>query len=139
VDHLERHTLQKRQRFDERLINSAGALTAAHHQQCGQFLSQSEFPPRICAVQRHQFSANRCAGDFGARFRKKRRAFLETQHNGIHHPRGPTVRFSRDGVRFVNKRGYSAESPGQDWRGGRESAHAQNGMWIELAIDRPAK
>src|SRR5437667_1946780 len=86
MDHLQRRTLQERQRFDQRLINSARTLAASHHEQRGEILLQSKPSTRIASIQMHQFGPDWCAGDFCMRFWEKGCAFLKTKHDRVHHP-----------------------------------------------------
>ena len=67
MNDLERLALQRGQRFDDGLIDSGGALAAAHHQHRAQVFAQSEFSPRRPAIDPLQIGADRRAGDFRAR------------------------------------------------------------------------
>ena len=91
------------------------------------------------SIQAFELGSNGRAGDFSARFWKKGRAFLESEQDGTHHPRGQPVGFSGNGVRFVNKSGNAAHAPSEDGRGGGEAAHAENNLWFELAVDGSTK
>src|SRR5437868_13810662 len=91
------------------------------------------------SIQAFELGSNGRAGDFSARFWKKGRAFLESEQDGTHHPRGQPVGFSGNGVRFVNKSGNAAHAPSEDGRGGGEAAHAENNLWFERAVDGSTK
>ena len=86
-----------------------------------------------------EFVASRRAGDFGAHFRKERGAFLEAKQDSTHHSRGKPVRFSGDCVRLVNKSRNATHAPGQDRSGRSESAHAEDNLRFEFAINGAAK
>ena len=86
-----------------------------------------------------EFVPNRRASDFGAHFRKERGAFLKAKQNSTHHSRRQPIRFSRDRVRFVNKSRNPAHAPSQDGSGRGETAHTEDNLRFEFAIDGAAK
>ena len=98
MNHLQRNALQKWQRFNHGLIDSARALAASHHEHRRADLPESEFLTRHPSIQTFQLGSDRRAGDFCVGFWKKRRAFLEAKHDRAHHSCGQSVRFPGDGV-----------------------------------------
>src|SRR6266516_1051564 len=80
---------------------------------------------RKLSIQAFQFVSDWRACDFRLRFWKKWRALFKAKHDGSHHPCGYSVRLSWDGVRCVNE--------------GRETAHAKDHLWFELAIEGPTE
>jgi hypothetical protein len=131
--------MQGRQRFDDRLVDSAGALASAHDQEREEILAQPEPLPREFLIDGLKLFADRRAGYFSPRFRKKRRAFLEAEQNGAHHPGGQSVGLPWNGVRFVNESWNPAHLPGEHRCGGSKAAHAENRVRLELAINPAAK
>jgi hypothetical protein len=98
MNHLDRDVMQGRQRFDDGLIDSAGALASAHDQKREEILPQPEPLPREFLIDRLKLLADRRAGYFRPRFRKKRRAFLEAEENGTDHPGCEPVGLPGNGV-----------------------------------------
>jgi hypothetical protein len=131
--------LQERQRFDQRLIDSARPLAASHYKQRRQILIQSEFSARDPPIQTHQFGSNRRAGDFGVCFWKKRSAFLEAEHDRLDHPRRQSVRLSGNRVGLVNEGRNTPYPPGQHRRSRSESTHAQDHLRFEFTVKRAAE
>jgi len=135
MNDLERRVAEERQRFDNRLINSARALTSTHHQHRCDIAAQSEFLPGRLSIQAFELVPNRRAGQFGAHFGKKRGAFFEAEQNRAHHSCREPIRFPGDRIRFVNERGNSTHPAGQNRRGRSESTHAENDLRFKFLIN----
>ena len=69
------------------------------------------------SIQTFQLGPDRCAGELRLHLGEKLRGFFETKHDRAHEPRGPSVRFAWDGVRFVQERGRAAQSTGEHGSG----------------------
>src|ERR1700730_8913817 len=98
MNRLKWNAVQTRQRFDDSLIDSAGALTSAHDKHSRQIVMQSKFCACNMSIHSLQLGANGRAGDFGARCWEKGRAFLEAEQNSANDSRGQAIRFSRNGI-----------------------------------------
>src|SRR5207244_3937009 len=72
MDHLDRHSLQGRQRPYHRLIDPACSLASTHHEKRKQVFSQTELLPRDFSIEAPELLANWCPGHFRADFWEKR-------------------------------------------------------------------
>ena len=79
MNHLQSSVAQEWQRFDDRLINSARALTSTHHQHRRDIRLQSEFLPCRSSIQAFELCANRRAGQLRSHLRKEGGAFFEAE------------------------------------------------------------
>ena len=96
VNYLQRHVVQGGQRFDDCLIDPAGALTPAHDEQRRQIGAQSQFFACYLPINPAEFSSNRRPGDFSLNFRKKLGAFLKSEQDSANHARGKPVGLARN-------------------------------------------
>ena len=117
------------------------ALAAAHDEQRAFFRAfvQPEKRLRLRLVEPFaQAGADRRAGHFGARLRKKFRAFLEPEQHRFGEARVEPVGLAGDGVGLVDERRQFHQPPREHRRGRGESAHAEHGVRPEIAVERAA-
>ena len=110
------------------LVERAGALTAAHHQ-------DHDFTVIIMFFRRHrrQIAPDGITGQIGPLTREKSAALLETDENQARHPAQQAVGHTRNGVLFLNGRGQAQHPGGQDHRTGNVTAHADDQIGFEIA------
>src|SRR5690242_4425975 len=83
--------------------------------------------------------ANRRAGEFRPRLRKKGRAFLETKEDGTDKAGGVPIRLSGNRIRFVEEGRDPAQTSREHRCGRSETTHPEDNLGLEAAEDRPAK
>src|SRR5437764_2582276 len=135
MNHLERETLQHRERFDHRLVDSTCALAPTHNKKREQIFPQAETFSRDFSIDPLQLFPDRRAGDLRARPRKKRRAFLKSQQNGADHAGRETVCLSGNCVRLVNESGNATQLSREHGCGRSEAAHPEDGVRFEFPIN----
>src|SRR3954468_5783088 len=64
MNHLERLPLERRQRFDDRLIDAGCALASAHHEKRAEIFAKSQLSSCFSAVEALQIRADWRAGEF---------------------------------------------------------------------------
>src|ERR1044071_2053291 len=139
MDHLDRNSLQRRQRPYHCLIDASCSLASTHHQKRKKIFLETKPLPRDFLIEALKFLPDWSPSHFRADFGEKRSAFLASKQNGPHHSRRKPVSLPGNRIGFVNESRNPSHLSRQHRCSGGETTHPKDNVRFEFPVDATAK